>query len=120
MPKVAPVKPKSCTHVSQPVYEAPTLFPAYRVEALNIEERKQLRNFMATPLYGKLIRNAYCKKPGSVAVPLPQWNEHASQISINRLHQIQGWEMFEAAFFGQAEERVAPTRKMPEENFQTP
>jgi hypothetical protein len=98
----------------------PALFPAYRVDPLNIEERKQLRTFMATPLYAKMIRNAYCKKPSAFAAIASQWGEHSAQVSVNRLHQIQGWELFEAAFLGQAEESVHNTRKPLEENFQAP
>ncbi len=112
--------PKKTKTQTEPITKPPTLFPAYRVDPLNIEERKQLRTFMATPLYAKMIRNAYCKKPSSFNIGSGQWNEHSAQISINRIHQIQGWELFEAAFLGQAEESLHTVRKQLEENFQAP
>lgn len=112
--------PEKKTKKPQAIHDSPTLFPAYRMEPLTLLERQELREFMATPLYRKLVKNAYCKKPSSYLGPLANWNEHSAQVSINRLHQIQGWEMFEAALFSQAEEKVERSKIPVEESFQSP
>lgn len=122
MPKAEPVKPKTPKPKPQADYQAPNLFPLYRHQPLELNERIQFREFMATPLFQKLIRNAYAYKPTSSAVKggLDNWGEHSERVSSHRLHQIQGWEMFEAAFFRQAEEVIPKQNKIVEEQYQEP
>lgn len=99
-------------------FEPPTLFPLYRHVPLNLQEREELRAFMATPTFQKTLRNAYLLAPSSSVINQSGWNEHSAQVSINRLHQLQGWQMFQAAFFGQAEEKIKVERKPIEESYQ--
>lgn len=120
MSKSVPVKPKAEKPKPQAEYEAPRLFPLYRHQPLELSERVQFREFMATPLFRKLIHNAYCYKPVSTVSPLSKWGEHSESVSSHRLHQIQGWEMFEAAFFRQAEEVIPKQNKPVEEQYQEP
>ncbi len=120
MPKAVTVKPKAPPHAPQADYEAPRLFPLYKHQPLELEERVKFREFMGSPLFRKLIHNAYCYKPPSTAASFEKWGDHSESVSSHRLHQIQGWEMFEAAFFRQAEEVIPKTSKQPEEQYQTP
>jgi hypothetical protein len=112
-------RPKKVTTTG---YEPPKLFPVYPREALSLKEREEFRKFIASALGGKLIKNAYCDKPSTNVVPggVVNWNEHAKDMSVNRLHQIQGWEMFEAAFFRQAEERISKPNQIVTEQYQEP
>ncbi len=103
-------------------YDPPRLFPVYPREALSLKEREEFRKFINSPLGIKLIKNAYCDKPSTNAVPggVANWNEHSQAMSVNRLHQLQGWEMFEAAFFRQAEERISKPTQAITEQYQEP
>ncbi len=122
MPKAVPVKPKAPPPEPQADYAAPRLFPLYKHQPLELEERVKFREFMGSNLFRKLIHNAYCYKPASIAVKggLDGWNDQSESVSSHRLHQIQGWEMFEAAFFRQAEEVIPKQNKPIEEQYQTP
>lgn len=108
------------TKDTEPFYQKPSLFPIYKFETLSIIEREEFRKFIASPLGKKLVRNAYCRKPTSFAVSQEKWAESSSQVSVNRLHQIQGWELFEAAFFSQAEEKTERPKVNLVENYQEP
>lgn len=122
MPKAVTVKPNAPPPPPQSDYEAPRLFPLYKHQPLELEERVKFREFMGSSLFRKLIHNAYCYKPSSNAVAggFQKWDQHSAEIASHRLHQIQGWELFEAAFFRQAEEVIPKTSKQPEEQYQTP
>lgn len=95
---------------AKPVYQRPTAFPIYTYVPLDLKEREQLRKIISDPVFQKVIRNAHAKKPD---VNPPNSGTYASEFSLqianNRLHQLQGWEMFEAALFRQAEEAVPRT-----------
>lgn len=120
MPKSEKVKQKAPPPQPQALYEAPRLFPIYKHQPLELDDRVKFREFMATPLFRKLINNAYCYKPASTVAPLQKWDQHSESASSHRLHQIQGWEMFEAAFFRQAEEVIPKQSKPIEEQYQEP
>jgi len=97
----------------KPVYERPLAFPVYTYTALDYNEREKLRGIISDPVFQKAIRNAHAKKPsvnptGTGMAPTAQ----CELIANNRLHQLQGWEMLEAALFAQAEE-VAPRAFVP-------
>lgn len=115
-------KKKTERKKAQAAYSPPNLFPVYPYSPLSLEERVEFREFMARPVFAKLIRNAYCRKPSSMAVSggVAKWDQHSTEASSHRLHQIQGWEMFEAAFFQQAEERIVRQNKPLEEQYQEP
>lgn len=96
---------------TKPVYERPLPFPVFTYESLVLKERERLREIFADPVFQKAIRNAHARKPntnphGIGVAP----TEHSLLIASNRLHELRGWEMFEGAFFMQAEERVPRTQ----------
>ena len=95
---------KKKTAVAPTVYERPLVFPLFAFDPLTLEERTKFRDFISSPLGRKVVRNAFAKRPsvvvkGQTTGPL----EQPAQATNNRLFQIQGWELFEAALFGQAE-----------------
>lgn len=100
-------------------YQPPNLFPVYRAQELSFAEREQFRKFIQSPLGVKLIKNAYCHKPSSFA-ERHSWGEHSQQVCVNQLHLMQGWELFEAAFFKQAEERISKPNQTITEQYQEP
>jgi len=93
--------------LAKPTYERPLAFPVYTYMPLDLKEREKLRGIISDPVFQKVIRNAHSKKPGvnpSGTGVAP--TERCELIANNRLHQLQGWEMLEAAIFAQAEETV--------------
>jgi hypothetical protein len=111
-------KKKSAPPKTEPPYERPLVFPLYTFEALTLEERVKFREFIVSPLFRKVIRNAFTKRPG--VVPKGTGTavlEHSQLIANNRLHQIQGWEMFEAAFFSQAETIIERPKSTVQEKY---
>jgi hypothetical protein len=105
--------PKKKAPEKAPVYQRPLAFPVYVYSQLDYNEREKLRSIISDPVFQKAIRNAHSKKPGvnptgTGVAP----NDDCATIASNRLHQLQGWEMFEAALFAQAEE-AAPRTFMP-------
>lgn len=59
------------------------------------EERGELRKFFESPLWKKTLSNVRTARPplfvGGTETPL------GNQIANNRLHQLQGWQLFEVA-----------------------
>lgn len=94
----------------QPGYDRPLPFPVFGYSPLTLPERIRLREIINDPVFNKVIRNAHCKKPttGPEGVGIHVKTD-SLLIANNRLHQLQGWEMFEAALFSQAEEKVQRT-----------
>lgn len=105
-----PRKPKTVTPPEPPLYQRPAAFPIYVYSDLTEEERQWFRQTYAHPTFQKILRNTWARKPeshphGTGVIHI----DHNSQIvANNRLHQLQGWEMHEAAFFGQMELRLKP------------
>jgi hypothetical protein len=92
------------------VYERPLAFPVYTYVPLDIKEREKLRGIISDPVFQKAIRNAHAKKPSVNPTGTGiSANPQCEQIANNRLHQLQGWEMLEAAIFAQAEEAAPRT-----------
>ncbi len=103
-----------------PAYIRPTNFPIYTYTPLNLEERKALRSILLSDVFKKALQNAFAKKP-SVHVQgtgVFKLDPNSSVLANNRLHQIQGWEMFEAALFMQAEEMIPRQARNMTESFQ--
>lgn len=62
---------------------------------LSLEERSALRVIFKTPAFVKAWNNAKLAKPGVFIGGLNE--KRGKKIANNRLHEIRGWEMFEAA-----------------------
>jgi len=93
-----------------PAYQRPLPFPVYTYTPLDHDEREKLRGMISDPVFQKVIRNAHARKPGvNPAGTGMAPTEHSQLIANNRLHQLQGWEMLEAAIFAQAEETLPRT-----------
>lgn len=91
-------------------------FPIKKLVPLSLDERKRLKEIIADPVFERAIELAHNRKPsvyapytGSIAGCEPN-----ALAANNRLHQIQGWEMFEAAFYGQLEEIVYNNKQLEE------
>ncbi len=64
---------------------------------LSLEERQAFRTAIKLPAFQKALRNIRLEKPG-VFIGKAELNSSLGSISANnRLHEIRGWEMFEAA-----------------------
>lgn len=99
----------------KPAYERPTLFPITQYQQLTDPQRQELRAIFQNPVFKLALQNAHLKKPSCA---LPESIHVLPQVSNNRIHQIQGWEMFEAALFMQTEVIVRRTPPKLEEKFQ--
>ncbi len=105
----------------QPGYERPLPFPVFKFRPLLLAERERLREIINDPVMQLVIRNAHAQKPktGPVKTGVFDLSEQSLLVANNRLHQLQGWEMFEAALFGQAEEAVHFVKPSIVETFPT-
>lgn len=81
---------------------------------LTVEERVELREIFNKPAYRKAFTNARLKKPSAFAPQDALNGEHGGQVANNRLHQIQGWEMFEVALAIQALDPLPPKKQVEE------
>lgn len=100
-------------------FKRPKTFPVKAYVPLSEEERKRFQEILADPVFVRVIDNAYCKIP-SVNAPgtgAPATREPCIAAGNNRLHQIQGWYMFEAAIFSQAEQPILRNREQVKENY---
>lgn len=85
--------------------------------SLSLTERQQLRGFFASDLWKKVWHNAQLGAPSVIAPGLD--GPLAGTIASNRLHQMQGWELFKAALASQIEERVLRPGRPPD-NYAKP
>lgn len=92
------------------VFKRPRPFPVRAIVPFSGEERKRFREIIADPVFKHAIENAYAKKP-SVYTDGTGTSKPDMLAGNNRLHQIQGWDMFEAALFAQAEEPFNKNKK---------
>ncbi len=83
--------------MASPVDEAPLSPPAE--QAYSPEERGELRRMLGSDLFKKALANARLHKPALFANGLD--TALGPQIGNNRLHQLQGWTLFEAALIKQ-------------------
>lgn len=81
---------------------------------LTFEQRIELKTLFDKPVFRQAWNNAQAKKPS--IVPRGLDTDLGPQIGNNRLHQIQGWELFRAALLQQLDApRPIPPR--PQDNF---
>lgn len=87
---------------------------------LDLKERTKLAALLEDPVMQKALGNISVLKPGAffvgsgVGVNASKDAAMATLMASNRLHQIQGWEMFEAALFSQADDPKAAKEKLTE------
>ena len=103
-----PRKPKTVTPPEPPLYERPAAFPVYAYTELTEAERQWFRKTYAEPTFQKILRNAWARKPNThpIGTGVHLTDHNAQMVANNRLHQLQGWEMFEGALFSQLELRL--------------
>lgn len=87
---------------------------------LLMEERNRLNEIFRDPVFIKAWRNLRVYKPGAFPANASTLaGPSGLQIAANRLHQIQGWEMFVVALLNQAKEPVVkkntPLQEYPNE-----
>lgn len=75
--------------------------PTVKTEAikLTLEERNHLSEILRDPIFTKAWNNAKWEKPSAFVSgqPNPLSTPMGLQVASNRLHEIRGWELFEAA-----------------------
>jgi len=79
---------------------------------LSLEERQAFRLAINSTAFKKALANIRWRKPS--ATPGDLNTALGPQIAINRLHQIQGWEMFETSLAIQALDPVVNPPKSKE------
>lgn len=84
------------------------------VRPLVYEERIRLQQILNDPVFQKAWQNAQACRPS--VVPLGLDTALGQQIGNNRLHQIQGWDMFRAALLRQILE-PAPAKPKLSDNY---
>jgi hypothetical protein len=87
-----------------------------KVSALTFEERNTLSSILSNPVFVKAWRNAQLHKPSAFIPSVILNAEFGPQSGTHRLHEIRGWEMFQAALVKQIEE-PKPKQEKPMENF---
>lgn len=97
-------------------FKRPRAFPVRQIVPLTAPERKRFREIIQEPVFQRVIENAYAKKP-SVAAQNTGCTNPSELAANNRLHQLQGWEMLEAAIFAQAEEPIVKKTQYIEETY---
>lgn len=83
-------------------------FQGEPIRPLVFEQRIRLSAIFNDPVFRQAWNNAMASRPNLFPQGLSA--EHGQQVGNNRLHQLQGWEMFKAALLREATERkpVAP------------
>lgn len=84
------------------VFRRPHAFPLTGYKHLDSKQREWLKNVIEHPTFRRVIDNVYARKP-SLDAPNTGCTRPDALSANNRLHQLQGWEMYEAALFVQAE-----------------
>lgn len=79
---------------------------------LALEQRVELRTMFATPVMRQAWKNARASKPSAFTLGLD--SALCGIIASNRLHEIRGWELCEAALLKQANEPKPATFRPPE------
>lgn len=80
-------------------------------QILSLDERTALRAMFTSAAFKKALHNARLSKPSEFAGPAALNSALGSIIANNRLHQMQGWRMFEIALGKQVEDpKPTPTR----------
>jgi hypothetical protein len=82
---------------------------------LSLEERNALKLIFATPAFVKAWRNAKVSAP-SPMIPVSTLNaKRGEKAANNRLHEMRGWKLFEAALLRQTLDPVLRPQRAPEE-----
>jgi hypothetical protein len=81
--------------------------------ALTFEDRTAIKAFFASAPFKKVLHNARLKQPPVFTPGLD--TPLGSVIANNRLHEIRGWKMFEAALGSQVEDPKLPTPQAPDD-----
>ncbi len=76
---------------------------------LTLEDRTALRTMFASVAFKKALHNARLSRPPVTAPGLD--TALGGIVANNRLHQMQGWAMFESALGRQVEDPRAPAPK---------
>lgn len=71
---------------------------------LTLEERTALRAMFSTPAFKKALHNARLGKPSEFVGDVLLNGPLGAHIGNNRLHEMRGWKMFEAALGRQVED----------------
>jgi hypothetical protein len=82
-------------------------------QVLTLEDRTALKAFFASASFKKALHNARLKQPAVFTGGLD--SQLGSVIANNRLHEIRGWKMFEAALGSQVEDPKLPAPKAPDD-----
>lgn len=77
---------------------------------LVLDERIRLQQIFDDPVFRQAWSNAQAVKPS--VVPMGLDSALGPQIGNNRLHQLQGWEMFKVALLRQTQEPRLPVPKI--------
>lgn len=77
---------------------------------LTLEDRIALRAQFASSAFKKALHNARLQKPGAFTPGLN--GPLGATIANNKLHEIRGWEMFEAALAVQIADPALPKAKI--------
>lgn len=84
---------------------------------LTLDERNALKATFTSAGFKKLLQNVRLKKPSAFT---PHLNEAlGAQVANNRLHEIRGWELFEAALWVEIQD-PGIRKTAPVENYQEP
>jgi hypothetical protein len=76
---------------------------------LSLSERTALRAMLTSPVFKKALHNARLRKPPLAPSGLD--SALGGIIANNRLHQLQGWAMFEASLGKEVEDpKLAPPK----------
>lgn len=106
MPRKDQLKPAVAPQAAEPVLREP-------VYNFTLEERVELKRLIESPLFRRAWRNAKLAEPS--AFPPGDLNGlQGGVIANNRLHQQQGWKMFEAALLRQVNDPVSKPTRTPE------
>lgn len=85
-----------------------------QIVPLELKDRTRLMALLDDPIFQKAWTNAQMSKPSPFAGGLN--TALGDRIATNRLHELRGWMMFEAALLRQCEDPKVG-RKTPEDNY---
>lgn len=112
MPKVRTAKRGVAPQqIESPIRNPPVPF--------TLEERQELRSLFSQPVFAKAWHNAKLAKPSAFVAgnPSPLNTALGAMVGNNRLHEIRGWELFEAAILRQVND-PSPPKSVVQENYQ--
>lgn len=84
---------------------------------LSLEEREEFRRLLATPLMRKVWNNVRSYRPSSGLAKAELNSALGGVFANNRLHEMRGWDSFEAAFILQAHDPKPVQRQPVPDNY---